>query len=362
MFRGRRNAIRATDGRRRSSLVDAVAFSNSISTASYRRRALTIPAYVLAWVIVTALVPLWIPVAAVIGVLRRRSFVVLRLLLFLWAYLAIELIGLIRSGWIYLLFPRDAQKRRELFFPLSRWWGRSLFGSFRRLLSLSVVVEGDDQVLPGPLLVFIRHASIIDTALPVTYISDAKGIQLRYVFKRELLVDPCIDVAGHAWPNYFIDRGGDSERELEGIRNLTRDLGGEAILLYPEGTRFTPLKRERALRRLEEHHPELLPLAETMDHVLPPRSGGALALLDAAPQADCLIVAHRGLEGLAEVSDLLSGAVVGKQVHIRMWRIPRSEVPRRGQRLRWLFDVWKQVNDFVGEGGPASSRRAVLES
>lgn len=343
-----RSAVRPTDLRRRSLFVQALAFSHSTDVSPTRRRMMTISVYFLAWVLFTALAPVWIPVAFVVGIFRRSSFIVLRLLAFFWVYFSTELVGLIAAGGIYLIARGDIKRRQDLFFRLECWWGRSLFKSLCRFLSLSVSIEGNDQILPGPVLVFIRHASIIDTALPVTFVSDATGLRLRYVFKRELLVDPCIDVAGHARPNYFIDRGGSTEEELAGVRRLAENLGDEGVLLYPEGTRFTERKKQIALQKLAKSHPELVPLAESFKHCLPPRSGGALTLLDAAPGVDVLIIAHRGLEGLAEITDLLSGAVVGKKIEVRIWRIPAADIPRGEERLRWLFDWWKRVDDFVG--------------
>jgi len=302
-------------------------------------------------VLITALAPVWIPVAFLVGFVRRCSFVVLRLLMFFWVYLSIELIGLVAAAGIYLITPNNIGRRHDLFFGLECWWGASLFQSLCRFLSLSTSIEGDDQILPGPVLVFVRHASIIDTAVPVAFLSKAKGLRLRYVFKRELLVDPCIDVAGHASPNYFIDRGGIAHEELAGIRKLADNLGDEGVLLYPEGTRFTERKKRIALKRLAKTHPELVTVAESFKHSLPPKAGGALTLLDAAPHADVLIVAHRGLEGLAEVTDLLSGAVIGKKVEIRIWRINAADIPRGEARRRWLFDWWKRVDDFVYAAG-----------
>lgn len=340
--------VRPTDLRRRSRFVQILAFSHSASTSPTMRRSMTISAYVLLWSLVTLLCPFWIPATAVIGLLRRRQLVILRLLVFLWAYLTIELVGLVLAGGIYLITPRNVKLRQDLFFRLECWWGTALFRWICRCLSLEVSVEGQENVLPGPVLVLIRHASIIDTALPVAYLSNAKGLRLRYVFKRELLVDPCIDVAGHASPNYFIDRGGTAAEELAGIRSLAIDLGEEGVLLYPEGTRFTERKKEIALKRLAKSHPELVPLAQSFTHCLPPKLGGALTLLEAAPQADVLVVAHRGLEGLAEVVDLLSGSVVGKKIEVSIWRIPAQDIPKGESRRRWLFDLWKRVDDFVG--------------
>lgn len=346
--RDERSAVRPTDLRRRSRFVQLLAFSHSASTSPTKRRLLTVSSYFLLWMLLTVLVPIWIPVAFVIGLVRLRRFVILRLLVFFWAFLTIEMIGLGLAAAIYAITPGRVHKRQDLFFTLECWWGSALFGCLSRCLDLTTSVVGQEHVLPGPVLVFIRHASIIDTAIPVSFISKAKGLRLRYVFKRELLVDPCIDVAGHASPNYFIDRGGSATEELAGIRALTVDLGEEGVLLYPEGTRFTERKKRIAVKRLARTHPELVPLAESFEHCLPPKPGGALTLLAGAPHADVLFVAHRGLEGLAEVTDLLSGSVVGTHIEVRIWRVPRGDIPSGSERRQWLFDWWKRVDDFVG--------------
>ncbi len=346
--REERSMVRPTDLKRRSRFVQILAFSHSASTSPTKRRLLTVSVYFLMLVLLTVLAPIWIPTAFVVGIVRRSNFVILRLLMFFWTFLTIEMIGLFCAACIYLITPGNIPRRQDLFFRLECWWGSSLFGWLCRYLSLTTSIEGEENILPGPVLVFIRHASIIDTALPVSFLSKAKGLRLRYVFKRELLVDPCIDVAGHASPNYFIDRGGTAAEELAGVRGLAVDLGEEGVLLYPEGTRFTERKKKIALKRLAKTHPDLLPVAESFQHCLPPKPGGALTLIEAAPHADVLVVAHRGLEGLAEVTDLLSGSVVGKEVQISIWRIPASEIPEGDARRAWLFDLWKRVDDFVG--------------
>ncbi|MGB8221187.1 MAG: 1-acyl-sn-glycerol-3-phosphate acyltransferase [Polyangiales bacterium] len=349
--RQRRSVIRPADGRRRSWFVQALAFSHSTSVSPAWRRIMTVSTYFLLWVLLTTLSPVWIPAAFLVGAFRRSSFVILRLLTFFWIYLAIELLGLVAAAGIYVITPRNIARRHDLFFRLQCWWGRSLFAGICGCLSLSTSIEGEEQILPGPVLVFIRHASIIDTALPVVFVSNTTGLRLRYVFKRELLVDPCIDVAGHASPNYFIDRGGGATEELAGIRKLAENLGDEGVLLYPEGTRFTERKKKIALERLAKTHPELVPVAESFRHCLPPKLGGVLTLLEAAPGTDVLIVAHRGLEGMAEVTDLLRGSVVGKKIEVRVWRINAADIPEGEARRRWLFDCWKRVDDFVYAAG-----------
>ena len=69
------------------------------------------------------------------------------------------------------------------------------------------------------------------------------GVRLRYVLKKELLFDPCLDIVGNRLPNYFVDRGGqDSERARRGVAELVRDLGpDEGALIYLFSGAIKPL-------------------------------------------------------------------------------------------------------------------------
>jgi hypothetical protein len=169
--------------------------------------------------------------------------------------------------------------------------------------------------------------------------------------KRELLLDPCLDVVGQRLPNVFVARGsGEPEREEAAIRALAQGLGpGEGMVIFPEGTRFTPARRERALERLEAGRAaERSERLRGLRHLLPPRPGGPLALLGAAPGADVLVLGHVGLEGLAGVSDLLSGALVGRTIRVRFWRHAAAAVPRdSGAALAWLDERWLELDGWV---------------
>ena len=327
------------DGAGKRSLV-----ARLVESTPLRRRLVTIPSYCVAWLATTALAPLWLPLGLLVGMFRRRSFVILRLLLFLWMYLSLALLTLCAYVAIYW---GDATRRPEATVRVSRWYGHALFTGCVGLLSLSVVVEGDKDNLRGPLLVLVRHASIIDAALPATLLSKKMGLELRYVLRKELMMDPCLDIAGHAGTHCFVDRDGPRRRELDKIRSVAKHLGEQAVVIYPEGTRFSEAKRDKAIRLLERTRPELAALAVSMTQVLPPRVAGVLQLLEAAPGADCLIVAHRGLEGLSSPHDFLNGSAVGRTLEIRMWRIRREDIPAAEQQPRWLFAVWQQVGDFV---------------
>jgi 1-acyl-sn-glycerol-3-phosphate acyltransferase len=241
-------------------------------------------------------------------------------------------------------------------------WTSVLYRALVRLFNLHFVVDGDASCVPGPVVVLVRHASIIDTLVPSVFLTARHGLKLRFVLKRELLVDPCLDIAGLRLPNHFVSRSGaDGERERAAIEALARGMtSSEGALIYPEGTRMTPVRKLKALERLGAHQ-DLYARAAALLHVMPPRTGGTLALLHGAPTADVVIVAHRGLEGFAYVSDLWRGDVVGKLVHVHVTRVPRAEIPASDDACTlWLYDVWAQMDawiDDVTRGLPRPSQQ-----
>ena len=319
-----------------------------------RRRAVTISIYALGWLTLRLLAPVWILVGLLLGLVRRKSFIVLRLLMFGWFYLGFELIALLLIAGVFLT-RRSRAARDDALYRLQAWWASTNLRVAQRALHLRIEVDGAECAVPGPSILLIRHASILDTLLPCAYVQRPHRFHVRYVLKQELLFDPCIDIVGNALPNYFVDRTGDRSMELRGVRGLARSLNTDGILIFPEGTRFSPKKREHALERLASEGSPMVAAATELSHVLPPKPGGVLALLDALPNVDCVFFAHAGLETFAKISSLLDGAVVGSSVRVKLWRVPAREIPSGdAERVRWLYAEWKKVNAFV--------RNALLDS
>jgi 1-acyl-sn-glycerol-3-phosphate acyltransferase len=210
-----------------------------------------------------------------------------------------------------------------------------------------VSVEGLDLVRPGPVIVMMRHASIVDTLLPNVFVTRGGGIRLRYVLKRELLADPTLDIAGNRLINHFVDRDGDAAAEVGAVLALTEGMTDrEGVLIYPEGTRFTAERRQRVIDQFGERSSDLADRTRALQRVLPPRPGGSAVLLGTGH--DVVIAAHTGLEPLATIPDAWSGTVVGAEVRIRFTRFAGDSIPtdRRG-RVEWLFDRWAEVDDWV---------------
>ena len=320
--------------------------------ARWRRRAITLPAYGVALGALGLLAPLLLPVVAGIDLITDRRFPRTRCVCFACVYLVCEVAGLVASAVLWLGRPFWSRERwLARHYALQTAWARTLFRAASRLFGFRTEVTGEEAVGGGPLLVLIRHASVADTLLPAVFITGRHGLRLRYVLKRELLWDPCLDVVGQRLPNLFVRRdGADTAREIAAVRALAAGLAPtEGVLVYPEGTRFTSAKQARRLAQIAERgDAERHERMRALQRVLPPRLGGPLALLDACPQADVLVVAHTGFEGIETFGDTWTGSLIGRRVRVTLWRVPRAAVPESdAERARWLDDLWGRVDAWV---------------
>lgn len=322
-----------------------------------RRRALTVPLYVGLALLIFAALPLLIAASLVTDLVLRRHWLITRCVLAISLYLACELFGILASGVFWVvgrpLFGVGRDRYVDWNYRLQSLWAGALFWGACRIFSLRVTVAGDDAVAPGPILLMIRHASTIDTLLAAVFVTARHGIRLRYVMKRELLWDPCLDIVGQRLPNVFVRRGSsDRDREIDAVRDLVRGLtSSDGVLIYPEGTRFTARKRLQLLERLKnEGDLGRLKRAEDLRHVLPARRGGVLALLAARPDLDCVILAHVGFEAVSTLNDLWNGRLIGRRIELAFRRAAAADIPAStDERERWLDDEWVKVNDWVGE-------------
>ena len=318
------------------------------------RRLRTIPALVAGFLLVTALLPLLLVALLAYDAGRalrgRGRFSAVRLLLFGWVYLAVEMVGVTAMFlfWLVSGFGRARRRHVALTYGLQAWWAATLLGAMRFLFRVGLDVEGDESIAPGPFVLMMRHASLVDTLLPTVLVLRRHRIRLRYVLKRELLWDPALDLAGNVLPNYFLDRAsGDAAAEVDRVRSLGVGLGeSDGVLIYPEGTRFTPERRERIIAILRQRLPHLVERAEALRGVLAPRLAGVLALLEAG--TDVVVCAHVGLDGLSHVRRVWRGGLVGITVKVAFWRVRAAEIPAgEAARVDWLFAQWRRVDDWV---------------
>ena len=272
-------------------------------------------------------------------------------------YLAWEAVAVVAAAvlWVATGFGRGVDRAwsQSAHAALQSTWVDSILRVARRMLRLDLDIEGADELgtapADGPLIVLCRHASMVDTLVPAKLLFD-RGYRVRYVLKDELLWDPALDIIGHRLPNCFVDRSStDKAAELDAIGALAAGAGpGEALVIFPEGTRWSPEKRHRAIERLRTDDPAAAERAERLTSTLLPRPAGTLALLAGRPDADVVIVSHTGLEGLAGPKDALRLLPLRRPMQVSFRRVRRGEVPDSPDAQRdWLLDQWTQVDDWI---------------
>ncbi|MGB9183561.1 MAG: 1-acyl-sn-glycerol-3-phosphate acyltransferase [Solirubrobacteraceae bacterium] len=332
------------------------------------RRPVTITLWVLMSVLCLALSPLLLAIGAILASTlgRPQPLILARLVI---AYFARELAVLAACGMLWLLsgFGWRMRSRRfqRLHYRLLRWFVRGIADRGLTLLDIEVVPQPSEAAVgrlrvDRPVLFFSRHAGPGDTVLLVDLLLSRYDRLPSVVFKDTLTIDPCVDLIGHRLPHAGLDTSDPEECQAR-IREVSAELGPRGVLLlFPEGGNFTPERRRRAIAKLRRKGRRREAAAgQQMNHVLPPHPTGALAALQGNPDADVIFGAHTGLGLAAFPRDLWRHPPIGKSLKTRMWLAPAAERPRGSEaQAQWLYDWWKQLDDWVDDQGEETSAGA----
>lgn len=326
----------------------------------WRRRSLSIPGLVLATVAITLAIPFWLPIAVVADLARGRfRLPVVRLLAFAVCWCWIESIGVIRS---FALWATGRADDHDEHYRLMGWWAGALMRALERTTGLRAGIEGLDALTAGDAVVLCRHASLGDSLLSGWALASEAGVRPRYVLKRELLVDPCLDIVGLRVPNHFLDRDSDdSAAELAALERLADGIGpGVVGVIFAEGTRSNDAKRQHALVRIGERDPERAARLAELRYLLPPRPAGSMAMLSGAPHADVVFAWHTGFDGFDSFGGMIR-QLAGPPTPVRFVarRIPRAEVPSGDGFRTWLDERWLAMDAEVAAALHADPGRQV---
>jgi 1-acyl-sn-glycerol-3-phosphate acyltransferase len=321
----------------------------SLSSNTLQRRIVTVPMLFVAAMMLTVLIPVWVPLTVIADVARLRwRLPLLRLLGFglCWAWL--ETMGVLAAFGLWVTGQRH---NLAAHYRLQAWWASKLLASLGATCGIRIETTDGDVFTPGPTVLFVRHASLADSLVSAYVITELAHLRPHYVLKRELLADPCLDVVGHRIPNYFLDRGAaDSAPELAAIETLARGLGNADVgVIFPEGTRANTSKRIRALAKIAERDPDRASSLAALQHLLPPRPSGALAMIRGAVTADVVLAWHVGFEGLDSFGGIVRALARPFQpIRFVARRVPRAEVPAEELFAPWLDEQWLLMDADVG--------------
>lgn len=305
------------------------------------RRLATVPGLYLGGLLLVGLIPVWLPLAAIFDVVRRQwRMPTVRLLSFAVAWLWLEIAGVTASFVFWLV---GQHRNVGLHYTLQRWWAKNLLGALGFLCGIRVTVDNVEALQPGPVLLFTRHASLADSLVSAYVVGHLARMKPRYVLKKELLVDPCLDIVGNRLPNHFLDRfAPDSGPELQALERLVADLGTDGVgIIFPEGTRANPAKRVKALEKISSNDPERGERLTGIRHLLPPRPSGAAAMVRGNATADVVIAWHVGFEGLDTFGGIYEAlARPIPPIHVVFQRFARSTVTSADAETNSAFTKW----------------------
>lgn len=331
--------------------------------AIWARRALTIPGTCLLTALVVGLGPIVLPILAAIDITRRQDLRLVRFYVSVVVLIGLHPIGLVMLCGAFVgggrLWGASIEREIRLTAKAEAWWANAMVQCAIYIYRMRMVVEGAEELAGGRVLIFMRHTSILDTMLPLSVIGHPFAKHVRYVMKREVLWNPCVDIVGHRIPTAFVRRGGTRDTsDIQQVMWLAENLGPEGIvIIYPEGTRFTKEKQAKRLADIQKNNAELLERAQALQNVLPPHLGGSLALLSRKTDHDVAFCAHVGFEGAGKMSDWVGGALLDRTIRIRFFRVPSESVPASDEaRIDWLYHHWQEVDAWI-EAQKAPSRR-----
>ncbi len=307
----------------------------------------SIPGVMVAALLLTVLAPVWLPLAVAGDAVRGwRRLPVARVLLFALCWAWLETVSLVICGGLWLA---GQARNMALHYRLQAWWAASLIGMLQAITGIRVLTK-IDGLAPGPAVVLCRHASLADSLVSAWVISGLAGLQPRYVLKKELRSDPCLDVVGNRLANHFLDRAAaDSAAELRQLQALSRGMtANDVTVIFPEGTRSNPAKRTAALEKIGAADAPRAQRLAPLTHLLPPRPAGTEALLEGHPAADVVIAWHTGFDGLDTFGGIIRHlASTPPPARFATWRVPRYEVPTGDGFTSWLDEQWLAADRLV---------------
>lgn len=329
------------------------------AASRWKRRARTVPAMLFLTAAGIVLFPVLVVVAAAADVARRRyRLPTLRLLIFFSQYAINDSAEILLAPVYWVLggfgrrlgHPRSMRRHERL----QSWSLEVLARRAEKYLGLGVDIDPESSAAlrPGPVIAMCRHVHFVDASLP-TLLYQRLGYRTRGVIMAELLADPGFDLIYSRTGSVFIPRGdGPLARELLSKIGDGMD-GSSAVVIFPEGRLFREDRLERALARLNANPSERTARLAGLRHVLPPRPGGVLALLESMPDTDVVIIAHTGLDQFPTFADLARCVPLRDPIRVVAWRVPAADIPNDVLgRAAWLDEQWLRVDTWIGGGTP----------
>jgi len=317
------------------------------------------------WVIAVLLSVLGLPLLTG-GFRRQPRLRSLRVVTFAWAYTVGEclcvlgclVLWLLTGAGVLMSRPwavRAHQRLLTAFLGALLWLAGPVFG-FRLIVEEperhpeDLLAATSDQ----PVLVLARHAGPGASFALVHMLLSRYQRQVHVVLKETLRLDPAIDLlltrTGCTWIPTHRDTARSSTAHIRDAAASLR--GDQALLLFPEGADWTPVRHLAAVAKL--HRRGLFRearMALRMPHVLPPKAAGTVAALQGAPTADVLVFTHTGHDELLDLRAAWEALPLQLPLRMTWWRSPALVLQgaQDDEVNDWLRQTWTDIDAWVGE-------------
>jgi 1-acyl-sn-glycerol-3-phosphate acyltransferase len=296
-----------------------------------------------------------------LGVLRGHPprWRVLRLGAFAAVYCICECLCLVACLLLWLASPvprwRDDRRWQARHVRLLGIFLEALLRTAELVLPLRLRLESPrgEVVAPDrPLIVLGRHAGPGASLVLVHVLLRIRDRVPKIVLKEQLRLDPCFDVLLTRIGCVFVGRAGAAAAaSAAAVATLASRLDpGDALVLFPEGSDWTPTRHRLAVRRLRRKGlTAQADAAARMPYVLPPRPGGAFAALRAAPAAQIAVFMHSGHDDLLDAASVWRALPLQRELHMVWWNEPRPELASEEECASWLNGIWAGIDTWIQE-------------
>lgn len=317
-----------------------------------------------ALLVLTALAILLLPLVAVLQLLsllgwlvgRPPRFRALRVATFAVTYAVGECLCLLACAGLWLMSPlpgrRDARLWEHRHVRLLQSLLGSLLGAAAALFAFRLRLDsphGETLDHHRPLIVLGRHAGPGASFVLVHVLLERYRRIPRIVLKRQLRLDPALDVLLTRIGCAFLGKADTTQSVADLAAGLKER---DALLIYPEGSDWTPTRHRLAVSRLRRRGLGVrADTAAARPNVLPPRPGGAFAALTAAPDAQVAVFMHTGHDDLLEAGALWQALPLRRELHMVWWNEQRPVLDDEKACGQWLDTLWGEIDSWISEEG-----------
>lgn len=328
------------------------------------RRLLILPLMLVFTAVVFVLLPVVGVVQAIVALSvvfgRQPRWRAFRLWAFAAVYSAGECLCLLACLLLWLASPvprwRDGDRWSARHVQVLSWYLGMLIHTAERVIAFRLKLEcprGETIAENRPMIVLSRHAGPGASVVLIRVLLHERRRVPKIVLKERLRLDPALDVLLTRIGCAFIGAGGAAEAAVTAVADLASQLTPrDALVLFPEGSDWTPTRHWLAVRRLRRKGMNVqADAAARMPNVLPPRPAGTFAALQAAPAAELAVFMHTGHDELLDAASIWRALPLRRELHMVWWNEPRPGLASEQECSRWLNQTWVNIDAWIQEQG-----------